>query len=138
MQFKVVIGEQVYAIALPDDLLRESTDFHRITSYNVCYTKLLRRRALLAEDLEDLLGLDRELRLAVAWALLGATRSVLPADFPRLQEVSLDGVITSYSIHYTKLYEELRGRSHVRAVRGEAVGDASGRGGIPTGVPARR
>jgi len=29
--------------------------------------------------------------LAVAWALLGATRSVLPADFPRLQEVSLDG-----------------------------------------------
>ena len=28
MQFKVVIGEQVYAIALPDDLLRESADFH--------------------------------------------------------------------------------------------------------------
>jgi len=28
MQFKVVIGEQVYAIELPDDLLRESAEFH--------------------------------------------------------------------------------------------------------------
>jgi hypothetical protein len=28
MQFKVVIGEQVYAIALADDLLRESAEFH--------------------------------------------------------------------------------------------------------------
>jgi hypothetical protein len=28
MQFKVVIGEQVYAIALPDDLLRDSAGFH--------------------------------------------------------------------------------------------------------------
>ena len=28
MQFKVVIGEQVYAIELPDDLLRDSAGFH--------------------------------------------------------------------------------------------------------------
>ena len=28
MRFKVVIGEQAYAIELPDDLLRESADFH--------------------------------------------------------------------------------------------------------------
>src|SRR3970282_276072 len=28
MQFKVVIGEQVYAIELPDDLLRDSAEFH--------------------------------------------------------------------------------------------------------------
>jgi len=28
MQFKVVIGEQVYAIELPDGLLRDSAEFH--------------------------------------------------------------------------------------------------------------
>jgi hypothetical protein len=28
MQFRVVIGEQVYAIELPEDLLRESAGFH--------------------------------------------------------------------------------------------------------------
>jgi hypothetical protein len=28
MQFRVVIGEQVYAIELPEDLLRDSADFH--------------------------------------------------------------------------------------------------------------
>ena len=28
MQFKVVIGEQVYAIELPEDLLRDSAEFH--------------------------------------------------------------------------------------------------------------
>ena len=28
MQFRVVIGEQVYAIELPDDLLRDSAAFH--------------------------------------------------------------------------------------------------------------
>jgi len=28
MRFKVVIGEQAYAIELPDDLLRESVEFH--------------------------------------------------------------------------------------------------------------
>ena len=28
MRFKVVIGEQAYAIELPDDLLRESAGFH--------------------------------------------------------------------------------------------------------------
>lgn len=28
MRFRVVIGEQVYAIEVPEDLLRESADFH--------------------------------------------------------------------------------------------------------------
>ena len=28
MQFKVVIGEQVYAIEVPEELLRESAEFH--------------------------------------------------------------------------------------------------------------
>jgi hypothetical protein len=28
MQFRVVIGEQVYAIELPEELLRESAEFH--------------------------------------------------------------------------------------------------------------
>ena len=28
MQFKVVIGEQVYAIELPEELLREAAEFH--------------------------------------------------------------------------------------------------------------
>ena len=54
----------------------------RITSYNVCYTKLLR-------------SVTGGIKTAVN---LGATNSVT---------VGVNtSVITSYSIHYTKLYEE--------------------------------
>ncbi len=28
MRFKVIVGEQVYAVEVPDDLLREAGDFH--------------------------------------------------------------------------------------------------------------
>ena len=56
----------------------------RITSYNVCYTKLLRDFATLKNaihlDSMDINGLIQA-------------------------ELAMKGVITSYSIHYTKLYE---------------------------------
>ena len=69
----------------------------RITSYNVCYTKLLRyqvhfMRAMRSyvEDKQRLFERGRQVRLGIA---------VLD------DEGAVDAVITSYSIHYTKLYE---------------------------------
>ena len=69
----------------------------RITSYNVCYTKLLRNRAL--ERYERRHGISLS--------------SIKEADagFVEFVERELSGaigaasVITSYSIHYTKLYD---------------------------------
>ena len=57
----------------------------RITSYNVCYTKLLRGKAF----------------------------DVTPAPAPMGREATR--VITSYSIHYTKLYEEIANKGWQRA-----------------------
>ena len=65
----------------------------RITSYNVCYTKLLRPRTLkrlLAEH-----GPDWPARV------LAAVRE----GQPFAEAFRAATVITSYSIHYTKLYE---------------------------------
>ena len=56
-------------------------EYLRITSYNVCYTKLLR---------------DVLLRV-----------STMASDMETSAEVNAI-VITSYSIHYTKLYEDIR------------------------------
>ena len=56
----------------------------RITSYNVCYTKLLRSCTAPRPR---------------GWP----KRQLRPPDYHK-------GVITSYSIHYTKLYEERQGR----------------------------
>ena len=63
----------------------------RITSYNVCYTKLLRgrRRRLLPRDCDRQQAQAAEHRDQVVGDIGG-------------------GVITSYSIHYTKLYERPR------------------------------
>ena len=72
---------------------------HRITSYNVCYTKLLRgRHARRRRDLGKGEGLG-QMRLDELDALI---LTFLPDDLGT--GVAL--VITSYSIHYTKLYEE--------------------------------
>ena len=54
----------------------------RITSYNVCYTKLLRFEMGSLRQIGELFGKSS-----------------------RLDEVVTRGVITSYSIHYTKLYD---------------------------------
>ena len=77
---------------------------HRITSYNVCYTKLLRR---LCKPNCQRNGLNN--RKATP-ASLSLVRSAAPS--PRLPKPSNKQctctprlVITSYSIHYTKLYE---------------------------------
>ena len=68
--------------------------FTRITSYNVCYTKLLRGQRWANVDVE-----------------LECGSGVVPFEYSMKNKVhsvqwamGLD-VITSYSIHYTKLYE---------------------------------
>ena len=79
---------------IPQRFARVVNAFCRITSYNVCYTKLLRARrraqfhAVLAE------GERGVARCSLARGNLGTGRVR-----GRLL------VITSYSIHYTKLYE---------------------------------
>ena len=71
---------------------------HRITSYNVCYTKLLRPKA--KADLGDI-RLD-ELRTVVV-EICEHGLDLSPTSEVLLEE----SVITSYSIHYTKLYDIL-------------------------------
>ena len=81
----------------PSTLVRAE---RRITSYNVCYTKLLRifitgvstgfGRSLAAHALSEGHRVVGTLRKADACA-------------------AFEAVITSYSIHYTKLYEGKRG-----------------------------
>ena len=69
----------------------------RITSYNVCYTKLLRTHS--HEDHYGAIGrLWSKLKCPIY-----ATQFTSELINSRLDESSL--VITSYSIHYTKLYE---------------------------------
>ena len=85
-------------IYLNDEQRREITvlAYTRITSYNVCYTKLLRRaRRFFAAQA----GVQEPLAGEAMIHLAPAT----------LEEELADGdassVITSYSIHYTKLYD---------------------------------
>ena len=88
------------------------TSFCRITSYNVCYTKLLRR----------VVGAHRQADVGVGRRLPVGGIEADPAQVgdegfgpgvggdvaaPERQITGnvAAGVITSYSIHYTKLYE---------------------------------
>ena len=66
-------------------------DFHRITSYNVCYTKLLRGWAAGSPSGWMSVLSVPPMTTCPTW--------LTPAIFARIC------VITSYSIHYTKLYE---------------------------------
>ena len=96
---------------------------HRITSYNVCYTKLLRSTDRESERVDGLcvrvngdpIGIIDDFELAISIDAISKCsftvpnvsemRSIfVPQRDPFLQ-ISYDGVITSYSIHYTKLYE---------------------------------
>ena len=74
----------------------------RITSYNVCYTKLLRVAIVRGSP---------EIRDAepVVWILVGLSAAPSVALWGRC--AGRLGVITSYSIHYTKLYDDHRARS---------------------------
>ena len=64
---------------------------HRITSYNVCYTKLLRPILIV---------------FAIGVAI-AAERYITLTLVTKNNQAVWDRVITSYSIHYTKLYEAL-------------------------------
>ena len=68
---------------------------HRITSYNVCYTKLLRRYGPYIERDAD----GETQRASVPEDMAPDELTVAKA------EELFANVITSYSIHYTKLYE---------------------------------
>ena len=72
------------------------TPLFRITSYNVCYTKLLRTffyfRGMALHSFDDLPKAAREHPL---FQLMSPDERLL----------SFNIVITSYSIHYTKLYD---------------------------------
>ena len=89
---------------------------NRITSYNVCYTKLLRilQTTKLYNENDEVLSvieqfgrLTDELRsntMSIRMVPIGTTFS----SFKRLV------VITSYSIHYTKLYDREEGPEPVQ------------------------
>ena len=121
------------------------TTYRRITSYNVCYTKLLRnghdamvkarnqflqlaqQNKLLtqvrASGLEDVAAFSVKIDDQKAAALNLSTSNINSTlstalggiyvnDFlnkSRVKKVYVQGVITSYSIHYTKLYEIVNG-----------------------------
>ena len=116
-------------------MFRTITSASRITSYNVCYTKLLRaehEKKFLTLDGESrqlskdiLLIWDEEKPVALAGIMGGmntevssGTVNVLlesayfnPSSVRRTSKglnISTESVITSYSIHYTKLYDVQR------------------------------
>ena len=98
-------------------------DHLRITSYNVCYTKLLREREAGAQITGNQLGLDQS---RVDFSLEAFDRDKF-AEYEKIankviaennpvnlylvsrseaeEKLSRLTVITSYSIHYTKLYD---------------------------------
>ena len=93
---------------------------HRITSYNVCYTKLLRRKRLEAEQRRKLQPLKNELKslerqiadlqqrqqaLEALLADSGLYETQRKAELKNHLADKAEVVITSYSIHYTKLYD---------------------------------
>ena len=108
----------------------------RITSYNVCYTKLLRHEVLLkgAEAPNQILytlnakifdnfffgrPISQEGQFGFYTGgfsnLFGGSPDGIYKIFPFIivyivDEIKKDIVITSYSIHYTKLYDEIKSR----------------------------
>lgn len=71
MRFKVVIGEQVYAVELPEDLLREAADFHarldrdmdrgwQMSQHFVAYPDPLQRCQIVADKLLTSIAQDNQ------------------------------------------------------------------------------
>ena len=83
----------------------------RITSYNVCYTKLLRAHRMYIHGGEAFLTIlaDEALVQPVAFGLtadhLLEQRQIFCPVFGVSELIPAYPVITSYSIHYTKLYD---------------------------------
>ena len=73
-----------------------------ITSYSIHYTKLYDLRAKLKP--EPALNIN----LINASAEEVKDLQLLPQSFAKAYELAINSVITSYSIHYTKLYENRR------------------------------
>ena len=80
------------------------TLFRRITSYNVCYTKLLR---MLVGGLRSCGVMLKLLRQGDADLFALSRPLIREPDLPRTwhNDGGHIAVITSYSIHYTKLYD---------------------------------
>ena len=78
--------------------LVKKTSVTRITSYNVCYTKLLRGMTELRTWTDDIFA-------KYFLNLPGVASVEVGGGLVREVHVLPDHVITSYSIHYTKLYE---------------------------------
>ena len=100
-RWSVLVEEYV-----PPDISNMQLDGrHRITSYNVCYTKLLRlstQRGLFGRRT----GRRRALPVsALREDLRRDSRGDVPLSQPAGDPLR---VITSYSIHYTKLYDSRR------------------------------
>ena len=96
----------------------------RITSYNVCYTKLLRDEVLVELFLpgrEFTVGILGEAALPVGEIVPRTPPVCVVSASPSVSRGSASGVITSYSIHYTKLYDF--------GVGGAAVGTGTVAGG---------
>ena len=121
-----------YSCELSNDLfLRYETGrLTRITSYNVCYTKLLRQAKSFPGSVSVsgyLISPAASLLTAISgrclpWALLKYNRSfqgigvgIGTSPPPFIHQTS--SVITSYSIHYTKLYDWLLKRNVRRMQR---------------------
>ena len=83
--------------------------FRRITSYNVCYTKLLRTFAL-NQVSDTAIFLNETLRDSVKYENLYKyfKMTAIPSKpaTKSIKYIAVTDVITSYSIHYTKLYED--------------------------------
>ena len=92
----------------------------RITSYNVCYTKLLRPE------------MRAEYR---RWGIRAVAGAPLLRDGKAIGAIMLS-VITSYSIHYTKLYDHFR-RAGVAEGEPERESDCKLSHGIPVVVVGR-
>ena len=74
----------------------------RITSYNVCYTKLLRFDKAGAYAIQ---GLAAAMVRRIAGSYSNVVGLPLCEVVEALTAAGLTSVITSYSIHYTKLYD---------------------------------
>ena len=85
----------------------------RITSYNVCYTKLLRPDSTVegarGEQHQRVFGVKKNV-LRVCIPEQRVLRVKVRCRISRCHQGSCQVVITSYSIHYTKLYEGVRAR----------------------------
>ena len=109
--------EQATKMPLPSMGREGSNAFLRITSYNVCYTKLLRVAAV-SRGQDSFAGI-REYRRGdsmrhIHWRASARRDEWIVREYEQVENAELvlvlntcrrDNVITSYSIHYTKLYE---------------------------------